>query len=136
MFRFFKKKGLTELEDELLLLCREWFDGQIGDLPEDELPPESEIEQDIIQMRDETLERIKEYISGTDAISNHVPNDAANSKAMKELSGKYSGHEATTPIFTKLALSKQLDDRYQGGWPLCTIRLIAETYLKQSTGNG
>ena len=136
MFRIFKKKGFPELEDELLLLCREWFDGQIGDLPEDELPPRSEIEQDIVQMRDETLERIKEFISDSDAIAKSVPNDAANWEAMNELSKKYSGHEATTPIFTKLALSKQSDDRYQTGWPLCTIRLIAESYLKQSTGTG
>lgn len=136
MFRLFKKKDFPELEDELLVLCREWFDGQIGDLPEDELPPQSEIEEDIAQMRNETLDRIKSVLANSDAIRNRAPDDAANSDALRALSEKYIGHEATTPIFTKLALSKHGVDRYQSGWPQCAVRLIAETYLEQSTGAG
>lgn len=134
MFRLFKKKGFPELEDELLVLCREWFDGQIGDLPADELPPQSEIEQDIVEMRDETLQRILKILANSDALRNRVPDDAANSKAMTELVERYVGHEATTPIFTKLALSKRGTEGYQNGWSLCAIRLIAETYLDQSVG--
>ena len=136
MFRVFKKNDFSELEDEMLLLCREWFCGQIGDLPEDELPSRSEIEQDIVQMRDETLDRVRATLANSNAIKNRAPDDAANLEALNELSKKYVGHEATTPIFTKLALSKRGDDRYQKGWPLCAVRLIAESYLKQSIGAG
>lgn len=128
MFRSFRKNDYPELEDELLVLCREWFDGQIGELPDDELRPQSEIEHDIIQMRDATLDRINKLLSNSDATRNRAPDDIANLNALTELLKKYAGHEATTPIFTKLALSKRGVDRYQNGWPLCTVRLIAESF--------
>lgn len=134
MFQLFKKKRYPELEDELFLLCSEWFDGQLGDLPASKKPAKAKIEQDALEMRDRTLRSLEDAIARSDAISKRKPNDVANLKAMSELTRMYSGHEATTPIFTKLALAKHTDDRYQEGWPLCAIRLIAESYLKQSTG--
>ena len=132
MFKIFGKKEHPELAAELLVLCKEWFEGQIGDLPVDELPPDDEIEQDIIQMRDDTLRRVQDSLLRTDAIQKGKPDDAANSSALSELIRRYSGNESTTPIFTKLALSKYGVERYQSGWPLCTIRLIAETWAEDS----
>ena len=134
MFQLFRKKRYPELEDELFLLCREWFDQQLGDLPPSKKPAKAKMEHDALEMRDRTMLRLEDAIARSDAIVKRKPNDVANLKAMSELTRKYSGHEAMTPIFTKLALSKSSDDRYQKGWSLCAIRLVAESYLKQSTG--
>ena len=128
-----KQPDHPELKEELLILCREWFQHQIGDLPEDELPPDEEIEQDIVQMRDETFKKListvttKKFIGKT-----NEPDDDENRETLQELVKAYAGHENTTPIFTKLALSKIDEPRYQSGWALCTVRLIAETYFEQS----
>ena len=128
-----KQYDFPELKEELLLLCREWFKGQIKDLPEDELPPKEEIERDIIQMRDETFERIISTVPTKKFLGNdNTPNDVENEKVFKGLVDAYAGHENTTPIFTILALSKVSELRYQSGWPLCTVRLVAETWLEQS----
>ena len=131
----FKKKAqeFPELKEELLVLSREWFKNQIGNLPEDELPPEKEIEADIVQMRDETFARIISSVPVQRYLTNsNEPADEKNTKALGEIIVAYSGHEDTTPIFTKLALSKVDEPRYQSGWGLCAIRLIAETWLEQS----
>lgn len=132
MFGLFRKKEHPELAAELLVLCREWFEGQIGDLPAEELPSNDEIEEDILQMRDDTLRRVKDRLLSTDAVQRGRPNDVANSSALSELIQRYSTHETTTPIFTKLALSKHGDARYQSGWPLCAIRLVADTWAEDS----
>jgi hypothetical protein len=137
MWPFNKKKtefNYTDFKDELHILCKEWFHTQIHDLPEDELPPQEEIDQDILDMRDDTFQRVHPFIQSTNAISNGDPDDTANSAALTELLEKYKGHEATTPIFTKLALSKAQEPKYNSGWPLCVIRVVAETWLQQSTG--
>ena len=130
----FKKKKIdyTPLLDELYVLSREWFKNQYHDLADDEWPSSEKHEQDILQMRDRTFNRIEPFIKPSKAIHKGQPNDKLNAKAMKELVKKYKGYEKTTPIFTTLALSKVEDDKYQSGWPLCTIRLIAETWLEQT----
>ena len=114
------------------MLCEQWFAGQLKDVPEDELPPKEEINRDMIEMRDEVFSRILPTLEAAECLSDGEPDDAANSKQLNRLVGEYEGLEATTPIFTKLALSKADQQDYQSGWPLCTIRLVAETYLKQS----
>jgi len=123
----------TEFLEELHLLCKEWFHNQIHDLPEDELPPQEEIDQDIIDMRDDTFQKVLPIIESSNSVRDGLPNDSLNSKVILELVEKYQGHEQNTPIFTKLALSKVNDSRYKIGWPLCVIRTIAETYFEQST---
>ena len=132
MFSLLKRKDYPELKEEFLVLCREWFQVQIGHLPPDELPPQSEIEQDISEMRDDTLNRIRATIRRANAIRRGQPDDAANADALTQLIEAYSGHEAKTPVFTRLALSKCDEPRYHSGWPLCAVRLIAETWLEQS----
>lgn len=128
-----RQQDFPELKDELLVLCREWFKHQIGDLPKYELPPQEEIEEDILQMRDETYDRLMSSVPVNKYLQKSTsPNDEANKMALEELVKAYSGHEKTTPIFTKLALSKIDEPRYQNGWALCAIRLVAETYLEQS----
>lgn len=57
-----KQPDFPELKEELLTLCREWFKKQIGDLPENDLPPMEEIEKDILQMRDETFDRVTSFV--------------------------------------------------------------------------
>lgn len=135
MWPFSKKRdGFPELEKELLVLCEEWFERQIGHLPKDELPARDEIEEDIVQMRDGTYQRIiaavppRRFLDGTEG-----PDDRQNRQTLAELLDAYRGHERTTPIFVALALSKVDDPRYQQGWPLAAIRLIAEVWLDQST---
>ena len=137
MWPFNKKKKETdysEFLDELHMLCKEWFHNQIHDLPEDELPPQEDIDQDILAMRNETYERMQPYIVASDSIVHGQPNDTYNTNALSKLVEAYNGHENTTPIFTKLALSKVDNPKYQNGWPLCVIKTIADTWLKQSTG--
>jgi hypothetical protein len=124
---------LSGLNEELLILCREWFQNQIGDLDEDDLPSEGEIEDDILDMREEISVRVSPFLESTNALAAGIPNDNGNIEALSELIEKYRGHEANTPIFTKLALSKYGQNQYQGGWPLCTIRVVAEAWLQQST---
>jgi len=134
MWPFRKKQpDYPELKEELLILCREWFEKQIGDLPEDELPAKEEIEEDILRMRDETFDRVISSVPAEKFLETvRVPNDDENKRALEDLVKAYSGHEDTTPIFTKLALSKIGKPRYQSGWSLCAIRLVAETWLEQS----
>ena len=128
-----KQQEFPELRDELLALCREWFQNQIGDLPDDELPTNEEIEADIVQMRDETFARVISSVPVNKFLSkNNTPDDEENKRILAELVKTYAGHENTTPIFTKLALSKINEPRYQNGWALCSVRLIAESYLEQS----
>lgn len=124
----------SEFHTELLLLCEEWFQGQIRDLPEDELPPSAEIEADIVRMRTRTSARILSAVTLSrflDAAGR--PDDGRNRDALRSLMSAYQGHEATTGIFVTLALAKAAEPRYQSGWPLVTIRAIAETWLEQST---
>ena len=128
-----KQQNFRELKDELLILCKEWFKRQIGHLPNEELPPQEEIEQDIRQMRDETYERVIASVPVNKYLQkSKTPDDEKNRLALEQLAEAYAGHETTTPIFTKLALSKIDEPRYQSGWPLCAIRLVAETDLEQS----
>ena len=128
-----KQQNFPELRDELLILCREWFERQIGDLLKEELPPQEEIEEDILQMRDETYARIISSVPVDKYLhKSKSPDDETNRLSLKGLVEAYAGHEATTPIFTKLALSKIDEPRYQSGWPLFAIRVVAETYLEQS----
>ena len=134
----FKKKQVPDYSDfkaELHTLCKQWFDNQIGHLPKDELPPQEEIDQDVLNMRDETFRSMLPCIESSDAMKNGEPDDVANSNALKTLVERYKGHEATTPIFTKLALSKIEKPEYGSGWPLCIVRIIAESNLEQSTAN-
>ena len=128
-----KQRDFPEIRDELLLLCREWFQFQIGDLPDDDLPPQEEIEADIVQMRDETFDRLISSVPADRFLQKSgIPDDEKNRRALAALVKAYAGHDRTTPIFTKLALAKVDEPRYRGGWALCTLRLIAETYLEQS----
>ena len=84
-------------------------------------------------MRDETFSRVISSVPVSKFLmQNNIPDDEENKKALAELVKAYSGHDNTTPLFTKLALSKTDEPRYQSGWALCTIRLVAETYLEQS----
>lgn len=135
MWSFKKERShFPELKEELLTLCQEWFAGQISDIPEDELPPHEEIELDAIQMRDRTYDRVLAAVPPRrflDAAA--LPDDERNRRALSELTRAYVGHERTTPIFVHLAFSKLHEPLYQSGWPLCALRLIAETYLEQST---
>lgn len=129
--------GAQSRDDESLasvveILTREWFEGQLGDLPRDELPEEEVLEADIADMRDGVLRRVAGVLSASDAMTNGRPDDAANSAAMVRLVEAFAGLERTTPIFTKLALSKVNDPEYRSGWRLCAIRVIAETYLPQA----
>jgi len=117
------------LADAVETLVREWFKGQIGDLPPDELPPEDEIEADIESMRDEALASIARLQATTDSVKDGRPNDAANRSALDRLASEYRGLERATPIFTALALSKRGLPEYASGWRLCAIRLIAEEKL-------
>ena len=128
-----RQQDYPELKDELLALCREWFQKQMRDLPEDELPAKEEIETDMVRMRDEIVTRIVTCAPAKNLLKeNKVPDDEGNKRAIAELVEAYSGHEDKTPFFTTLALSKINEPRYQSGWPLCTIRLIAEAWLEQS----
>ena len=128
-----KNREFTEIKEELMVICREWFQCQVGDLPADERPPQEEIEQDIIQMRDETYHRVISAVPRKKFLRDDGrPSDAENARALKLLVERYAGHEDSTPIFTKLALAKVSEPRYQSGWPLCMIRLVAETWLDQS----
>jgi hypothetical protein len=113
-------------------LTREWFQGQLGDLPPDELPGKDELEADIRDMRDSVLRRVAVVLRSSDALKGGKPDDSANAAAMTRLVIAYKGIEPSTPIFTKLALSKVGTPAYQAGWPLCAIRVIAETFLPQS----
>ena len=132
MLRLFKRNSYPELEAELHLLCREWFEGQIGHLPPDELPPQEEIEADVLEMRNDVYRKLSPMLKSSSALRGRKPNDAENDTTLANLVSAYSGRESTTPILTKLALSKRGDERYQTGWPLCTIRLIAEAWLEES----
>lgn len=133
----FKKKQVPDysyFKAELHTLCKEWFDNQIGHLPKDELPPQEEIDQDVLGMRDEIFRKMLPQIESSNAIRNGGPDDEANLYALETLIEQFRGHGATTPIFTKLALSKADKSEYGSGWPLCVVRIVAESYLGQSTG--
>jgi len=119
--------------EELHILCKEWSQNQIGDLPEDELPSQEEINQDILDMRDGIFKRVLPFIQSSKSIVDDQPNDSQNLQTLSQLIEKYKGFEKTTPIFTKLALSKENDPRYKSGWPLCVIRTVGETWFEQST---
>jgi hypothetical protein len=112
-------------------LTREWFRGQLADLPPDELPGKKELEADIVDMRDSVIRRIVATLKSSDALKNGLPNDPANAAALARLVIEYKELEPATPIFTKLALSKVGDPAYRTGWTLCAIRVIAETWLPQ-----
>lgn len=132
----FKNKQVPdyrEFKAALHTVCEEWFDHQIGHLQKDELPPQEEIDQDVADMRVETFRRMLPHIESSNAIRSGEPDNAANSSALNSLIQQYKGYEATTPIFAKLALSKADEPAYAGGWPLCVVRVVAETYLEQST---
>jgi hypothetical protein len=136
MWPFNKKKkeiDYSEFIEELHIICKEWLHNQIHDLPEDELPPQEDIDQDILDMRNETFERMRPFIDESESIVQGSPNDKHNLNAFSKLIEEYNGHEQTTPIFTKLALSKVDNPKYQKGWPLFVVKTVADTWLEQST---
>lgn len=120
------------LSKTLDVLTREWFDGQLRDLPAEDMPPVEEVAADIAAMRNNTLQRIMPALHQTDCLSDDRPDDGANAAAVARLAAAFVGLEATTPTFTKLALSKIGIEGYTAGWPLCAIRLVAETWLPQA----
>ena len=128
-----KETDFTQFLEELHVLCKEWFHNQIHDLPEDELPPQEEIDRDIVDMRDDTFQRVLPFIQSSKSVVDGQPNDTHNLSSLYQLVEKYNGHESTTPIFAKLALSKAGEPKYQAGWSLCVVRVIAEAWLEQST---
>jgi hypothetical protein len=94
------------LAQTLEVLTREWFQNQIRDLPPDELPPVEEMESDIADMRDETLQRVARAFDNTDCTRDGRPNDRANAAAIERLAAAFVGLERTTPIFAKLPYRK------------------------------
>lgn len=129
-----ENKDFPELKEELLTLCREWFARQIADLPEDELPPREDIESDAVRMRDSVYDQVIAAVPPHKFLGTATsPDDEENQRVLQTLIQAYAGHESTTPIFTTLTLSKADEPRYQVGWPLCTVRVVAEAYLEQST---
>lgn len=113
-------------------LTREWFDEQLRDLSPEERQDQGLLEDDIAEMRDNVIRRISGVLETSDALADGVPDDAANAAAMARLVEAYEGLDSTTPVFTKLALSKADDPAYRSGWRLCAIRVIAETWLPQA----
>ena len=101
MLRLFKRNSYPELEAELHLLCREWFEGQIGHLPPDELPPQEEIEADVLEMRNDVYRKLSPMLKSSSALRGRKPNDAENDTTLANLVSAYSGRESTTPILTK-----------------------------------
>jgi hypothetical protein len=127
-----KRAHIDSLAWAVEILSREWFQGQVGDLPPNELPDKQEMEDDIADMRDDILRRVDHVLSASDAVKNGEPNDLANRAAIVRLVEEYSDLDQSVPIFTKLALSKVNDPAYRSGWRLCAIRIIAETYLPEA----
>ncbi|MDM4769971.1 hypothetical protein [Solimonas sp. SE-A11] len=120
---------VVEVEPTIDALVREWFKGQTAGLAPDELPSPEEMEEDISEMRARVLAKLEPALEHGNCTTNRVPNDSVNSRVLGDLVESYKGLEKKTPIFTSLALSKRNQPGYMSGWPLCAIRLIAETSL-------
>lgn len=93
-----------KLRQPLHALVSEWMAGQLADLPDDEKPPQQELDDDIVHMREEALARLMPTFQGCDALSRGEPEDEANASALRRLQASYAGLEAGTPIFTMAGL--------------------------------
>ena len=133
MFGFFKRKPVdvgSHLKGPIEAWVREWMVGQLADLPDDERPSEDELEDDIVRMRDEVLSRQQPTLNPFDGLRAGVPDDAVNRAALQRLKAAFAGMEADTPIFTSLVLAKIGQPDFASGWPLCALRVVLETSLK------
>lgn len=133
MFGFFKRKPVDvseHLRGPIEGWVREWMAAQMADVPEDECPSAEELEDDILRMRDEVLSRQQLTLSQFDGVRAGSPDDANNASALQRLVAAFAGQEANTPIFTALVLSKLGQPGYASGWPLCALRVVLETSLR------